>query len=431
LTKVFRILFIFLLTVPMPWANAALTIEITQGVEGAQPIAVVPFEWEGDSGQPPEDIGGIIMSDLQRSGRFSPVPVDDMLSQPHSGRDIHFADWRLLGTESIVVGNMKPSGGGYAIQFQLFDVFRRTQLAGFSFRSNRANLRQTAHKISDLIYETLLGETGAFATQIAYVTEARNGKDRHYELQVADSDGLNSRRILSSDEPLLSPAWSPDGRRLAYVSFENGRSMLYAQTVESGARQQIAAYKGINGAPAWSPDGRYLAATLSKDGNPEIYIISLESQVLRRITRSYAIDTEPAWSPDGRSIVFTSDRGGRPQIYRYDIPSAKVSRVTFEGTYNARASYSPDGRMLVMVHSENGKYEIATMELANSAMQILTDGSLDESPSFAPNGSMVIYATEDKGRGVLAEVSVDGRVRQRLSQEGEDAREPSWSPYYQ
>lgn len=429
MTKVFRILFVLLVIVQAP-AHAALTIEITQGVEGAQPIAVVPFEWEGD-GQPPEDIGGVIMSDLRRSGRFAPLPVDDMLSQPHNGRDIQFADWRLLGTESIVVGTMKPAGGGYALQFQLFDVFRHTQLAGFSFRSSRENLRQTAHKISDLVYETLLGEPGAFATRIAYVTERRRGKETHYQLQVADSDGLNASMILNSEEPLLSPAWSPDGRKLAYVSFENGRSVIYVQTVESGARLQVAAFTGINGAPAWSPDGRFLAAALSKDGNPEIYIISLDSQNLRRITRNYAIDTEPAWSPDGRSIVFTSDRGGRPQIYRYDIASAAVSRLTFDGTYNARASYSPDGRMLVMVHSDNGKFEIATMELANSAMQILTDGILDESPSFAPNGSMIIYATESKGRGVLAEVSVDGRVRQRLSQEGEDAREPAWSPYYQ
>ncbi len=396
------------------------------------PFRVVPSEWTGQADHPPQDMAGIISADLKRSGRFKTLPERDMLSRPHRSQDIQFADWRLLGVESIVIGEIRPRGAGFVVQFQLFDIFRRSQLVGFSFQSSEANLRQTAHKISDLVYQTLLGEAGAFATRIAYISERQSSADiHHYELQVADSDGLNAKKILSSTEPLLSPAWSPDGRRLAYVSFETGRSKLYVQTVDTGDRQSIAAYKGINGAPAWSPDGRFLAMVLSRDGNPEIYILDLESRDLRRVTRNYAIDTEPSWSPDGRAIIFTSDRGGKPQIYRYDIASSRVSRLTFEGSYNARASFSPDGNLLVMVHGEGNIYQIATLDLKNNALQVLTDGRLDESPSFAPNGSMIIYATEDHGRGVLAEVSTDGRVKQRLSLDGEDAREPCWSPFFQ
>ncbi len=412
--------------------QAALTIEITQGVEGALPVAVVPFAWQGPSAAPPVDIAAIVGADLARSGRFAPLPVEDMLGRPHEGREIRFQDWRLLGTDSLVIGRVRAEASGYVVQFQLFDVIRQAQLAGFSFRTSERNLRHTAHRISDLVYETLIGSPGAFATRIAYITDILGPDGRHrYELKVADTDGENPQLILRSTEPLMSPAWSPDGRRLAYVSFENRRSAIYIQDVETGQRERIVAFPGLNGAPAWSPDGRRLALVLSRDGNAEIYLFDLGTRKLRRLTHSYAIDTEPAWSPDGRRIVFTSDRGGRPQVYRYSLDDRSIERLTFEGNYNARASYSPDGRLLAFVHGEKGRYRIAIMDLSNGGMQLVSDGPLDESPSFAPNGSMVIYATEHRGRGVLAAVSVDGRVRQRLALQGGDAREPRWSPYLQ
>ena len=413
-------------------AQAALTIEITQGVEGALPVAVVPFAWQGPEAEAPTDIAAVVSADLQRSGRFAPLPVEDMLGQPHEAREIRFRDWRLLGSDSLVIGRVRAEASGYVVQFQLFDVIRQTQLAGFSFRTSERNLRHTAHQISDLVYETLLGTPGAFATRIAYITDTLKGDGRHrYELKVADADGQNPQLILRSSEPLMSPAWSPDGRRLAYVSFEGRRSSIYVQDVATGQRERMTAFPGLNGAPAWSPDGRRLALVLSRDGNAEIYLLDLASRKLQRVTHSYAIDTEPAWSPDGRQIVFTSDRGGRPQLYRYGLDDRSIERLTFEGNYNARACYSPDGRLLAFVHGEKGRYQIAIMDLSNGGMQLVSDGPLDESPSFAPNGSMVIYATEYRGRGVLAAVSVDGRVRQRLGLQGGDAREPRWSPYLQ
>jgi TolB protein len=412
-------------------AQAALTIEITQGVEGAMPVAVVPFGWQGAAGEsPPVDVSAVIAADLARSGRFSTLPVSDMLSRPHLGSDVNFRDWRLLNVDNLVVGRIVPSGGSYIVQFQLYDVLRSQQLIGYSIRSTAAGLRLTAHQISDLIYETLLGEPGAFATRIAYVTETRgrDGKPR-YSLQVADADGYNPQPVLNSTRPLLSPSWSPDGTRLAYVSFESNRPAIYIQQIDSGERRLLTSYPGLNGAPAWSPDGKKLALVLSKDGSADVYILDLVRRNLRRITRNYAIDTEPVWYPDGSALIFTSDRGGTPQLYRIRLTDGKTTRLTFEGRYNTRASFSPDGKRITFVHGDGGTFRIAIMELDTGAMQVLTDSRLDESPSFAPNGSMIIYATEDKGRGVLSAVSVDGRVKQRLALQEGDAREPAWSPY--
>jgi len=414
------------------WTNAqaALTIEITQGMEGALPVAIVPFDWEGPLPEAPVDMAGVITSDLYRSGRFAPLPEKDFLARPHEGSQINFTNWRILDVDNLVVGRLRTVGDEYVVQFQLFDVFRTTQVTGYSIRTNEQNLRHTAHQISDIIYEALIGEPGAFATRIAYVTETRNASGkRRYSLQVADADGFNPQPVLNSSQPLMSPSWSPDGKKLAYVSFENGRPHIFIQNVRTGSRQLVSSHKGLNGAPAWSPDGRRLAIVLSKDGSPDIYILNLDNNRLQRLTRSYAIDTEPAWTPDGRSIIFTSDRGGGPQIYRVGIADGREERLTFEGPYNARASLSPDGQLLAMVHGDNGIYNIAVMEMDTGALRVLTDARLDESPSFAPNGSMILYATEDRNRGVLQAVSVDGRVRQRLFLQQGDAREPAWSPY--
>ncbi|MDZ7751491.1 MAG: Tol-Pal system beta propeller repeat protein TolB [Gammaproteobacteria bacterium] len=422
---------ILLLCLAWAPAQAVLTVKITQGTEGALPIAVVPFQWQGATSVPPQRFHAIIGDDLRRSGRFRPVAESDLPARPHQGSEVDFGTWRKLGVDNLVVGRLQAQPGGrYRVEFQLFDVYKGTQLAGYSIPVAGEDLRLTAHRISDIIYQKLTGERGAFATYIAYVTEDQDpaGK-RRYTLEVADSDGANPQTLLTSGQPIMSPAWSPDGSRLAYVSFESGNSAVYVQKVRTGEREQVAGFEGINSAPAWSPDGRFLALTLSRDGNPEIYTLALDGGTFRRITDHGAIDTEPNWSPDGRHIVFTSDRGGRAQIYRVAAGGGRPARITFEGDYNARPRHSPDGERLAMVHGLKGAYHVAIMDMATGSLRILSDSSLDETPSFAPNGSMVIYATNDASGAVLAAVSVDGRTRQRLSVQQGRVREPAWSPF--
>ena len=416
------------------WAQstpAILTIEITEGAGAGIPVAVVPFGWSGP-GQPPQAIADIISADLSRSGRFVSLSRKDFVSLPTDEKDVVFKEWRVIKAEALVIGRIAPAGPGrYEIQFRLYDVFKQAQLAGFRYTVGAPVVRTVAHQIADVVYEKLTGEPGAFNTRIAYVTRERTSRPKEaiYKLQIADSDGYNPRTVVRSVEPLLSPAWSPDGRQIAYVSFEEKRPKIYIQNLANGRRELIAQFKGINGAPAWSPDGKRLALSLSRDGDPEIYVMDLATRKLQRLTNDPAIDTEPAWSPDGRFIVFTSDRAGQPQIYRMDANGRQTQRLTFEGDYNARASYAPDGQTLTLVSAQQGRYRVATLKLDGNALQVLTDTSLDESPTFAPNGRIVLYATEVKGRGVLASVSADGRVRQLYRLEEGDVREPAWSPY--
>jgi TolB protein len=410
-------------------ADAVLTIEITQSADAGIPIAVVPFSWQGEA-KPKDTVSDIITMDLARSGRFSIVPKQNHLSTPHSNEEVVFKDWRVSKAEALVIGSVRqvPSGK-YEITFRLYDVFRQQQLAGYRYTVEGEILRTVAHQVADIIYEKLTGERGAFNTRIAYVTREDTPQGVVYKLQVADSDGYNPTTVLKSREPMLSPAWSPDGKRLAYVSFESGRSKIYIQGVADEKRDLIADFPGINGAPAWAPDGRRLALTLSKDGNPEIYVIDLDTRRLQRLTKNGVIDTEPAWSPDGREIVFTSDRAGKPQIYRMRSDGSKVERLTFEGDANLRPSYSANGETVTMVTQVNGRYHIGILNLKDKTLQILSETPLDESPSFAPNGRMILYATSVDGRGVLASVSADGRVRQLYRLEEGDVREPAWSPY--
>ena len=411
---------------------ARITIEISEGTEGTSPVAVVPFALQGVAGQlPPVDIAAVIDANLKRSGRFSTLPRNEMLSRPSSSIEVNFKDWRLLGSDHIVIGKVQlTSRDQYLVQVQLVDVLREKQLAGFSYPVHKNAMRRLAHQISDVIYEKLTGEKGAFNTRIAYITSS-GGKKPTFQLYVADADGYNSQSILTSKDPVMSPSWSADGQRLAYVSFEDRRSQIYTQEVLTGKRQRISSFEGINGAPAWSPDGRRMAMTLSHKGNPDIYIYDIASRRFSQLTTNVAIDTEPAWSPDSSHILFTSDRGGKPQLYKMPVLGGTPVRVTYEGDYNARGIYSPDGKYIAMVHGRDKRYRIALLEVRTEQMTILTNGYLDESPSFAPNGRILLYATARGNTGVLSAVSVDGQSQHRLVSKDGDVREPAWSPYNQ
>lgn len=427
--KKFVVLLLMLTGLMMTPAKAVLTIEITQGIDAGIPIAIVPFSWRGTP-VPGESMTNVIEADLTRSGRFESIPRSDFLQQPHNDKEVRFKDWRLIKADALVVGSIEQmSNGQYDVKFQLLDVFKGRVLTGYRYTVDSSKLRNVAHLISDIIYEKLTGEKGAFNTKIAYVTVERTNKGKRYLLQVADSDGFNPQTILNSHQPLMSAAWSPDAKKLAYVSFEKRRSMIYLQRLSDGKRENIASFKGINSAPAFSPDGSKLAFVSSKDGNTEIYVLDLRSRAIRRLTNHHGIDTEPSWLPNGRGLVFTSSRSGQPQIYQMNADGSSVQRLTYSGKYNARPSVSGDGKLMTMISRAKGKYHVAVMDLRTKEVIPLTDTLLDESPSFAPNGRMVLYATEKGGKGVLAAVSADGRVRQSLRFLQGDVREPAWSPY--
>lgn len=422
--------FSLLMLLAAPLAQAELRIEITRGVSEAVPIAVVPFGFEGE-GRPAIDVAAVIQGDLAFSGRFAPMDRRDMVSTPTRPEQVRLDDWRLLKTDIVVVGQIKPAGTGrYEIEFHVFDVFRGQPLMGYSLPVAANNLRAGAHRIADMIFERLTGVPGIFSTRIAYITVDRDGGKARYRLWLADADGARPGVIAESAQPIMSPSWSPDGKHIAYVSFESGVSRIFVQELATGRREPVSSAPGINGAPAWSPDGRQLALVLGgADGNLDIHVLTLANKQLRKLTSHPAIDTEPSWAPDGKSVYFTSDRAGGPQIYRVGLDGANPRRVTFEGNYNARPRVSPDGEQLAVVHNDRGNYRIAVVDLRRGGLRVLSDGRQDESPSFAPNGSMIIYATREGGRGVLAAVSTDGRVRQRIAATEGEVREPVWSPY--
>jgi TolB protein len=408
-------------------------VVIREGSAAAVPIAVVPFGWQG-SGPPAFDFAGVISADLGSSGRFAPLATRDLVSRPTQAAQINFQDWRLLDASYLVIGTLAQDAtpDSFTATFELFDVIRGERLTAFRLTAARADLRRAAHRIADMIFEELTGFPGVFSTQIAYVSEDRRPDGtRQFRLIVSDADGENAQRVAESPQPLLSPSWSPDARRIAYVSFEGGSSHVYVQTLRTGTRERVSARVGVNSSPSFSPDGRLLALTLSRDtGNLDVHTLDLSTQVLRQLTTDQAIDTEAVWSADGRSIYFTSDRAGAPQIYRVGTEAgSRAQRITFDGPYNARPRVSPDGKQIAVVYGENNRYRIGIVNADNGQLQILTDGRLDESPSFAPNGAQIIYATVENGRGILASVSTDGRFKTQIASVAGTVKEPVWGPF--
>jgi len=418
-----RLLYATLLAFAAAPASAQLTIEITGAGEKRLPIAIVPLAGEGAL---PASISSIVRDDLERSALFRGIEIPVMQPHPTEASNVDYAEWRARLADALVLGSVaaRPDGK-FEVRFRLFDVVKQTPLGGVAYTLTAEQARATAHRIADYIYEKLTGEKGVFSTKIAYVVKRGNV----YELQIADADGANGFFVLRSNEPILSPVWSPDGSQLAYVSFEQKKPIVYVHSLRDGRRHVAANFKGSNSAPAWSPDGSTLAVSLSRAGGSQLFLVNPDGSNVRRLTRSNAIDTEPRFSPDGRYLYFTSDRGGSPQIYRMPATGGAAERVTFDGDYNVSPRISPDGRRLAFIHRSNGRYQAALLDLETRQTQILTDSARDESPSFAPNGRMILLATVIGGRGVLSAVSADGRVKQRLSVSAGDVREPAWGPF--
>ena len=414
-------------------AQQSLKIDIVGGVKTATPITVVPFALQGGS-QPPTDVADVIHNDFNRSGKFLALDKASIVELPSQGSDIKFDTWRLLKQDYIVVGRIKDAGNGMVqVEYELWDVNKQQSLLSQAMQpSPVGDLRNVAHQIADAIYQKITGVRGAFWTRIAYITAVGLGNNTSYSLLVADSDGFNPQVVARSKESLLSPSWSPDGKKIAYVSFESGNSNIYVQDITTGSRQLVESHpKGINGAPAWSPDGSKLAVALSFSGNLNIYVLDMASRQETRITsNNLAINTQPVWAPDGQSIYFTSDRSGRPQIYQTPASGGTATRISFQGQNNQNVSVGYDGKQIAMVQGNGNVYRIAIMDQSlGGQVRFVSPGPYDESPSFAPNASMLLYAATEGPRGVLYSVSADGNVRQRLVLSDGDVREPSWGPY--
>ena len=423
MSLIFRFIFLpfFLLTVG--FAQAQLSIEITGAGANRIPVTIVDFPGDPAASRV---ITSTVRADLERSGLFKLIDHSNLAFDENA--PINHADWKSKGADALAAGSIARSADGrMEARFRLYDTQKGVSLGGAAYVTSNAQLRAAGHRIADFIYEKLTGEKGVFSTRIAYVVKARG----QFLLQIADSDGQNAATALTSTEPIISPVWSPDGGRLAYVSFEKKKPVIYVHSLASGQRQIVANFKGSNSAPGWSPDGRKLAVVLSKDGFSQLYSVSADGSGLQRLTQSSGIDTEPRYSADGGTIYFTSDRGGSPQVYQMAATGGDVRRVTFEGSYNVSPRPSPDGKSLAFISRREGRFQLAVMDLASRQVQVVSDSNKDESPSFAPNSRMILIATDVGGRGVLSAVSSDGRIKQRLSVAAGDVREPAWGPYYQ
>jgi len=414
--------FVFLLVAGH--AAAQLSIEITGAGATRTPIAIVPFAGEAAVGT---SLTAIVRADLERSGLFRGLEVPPLSPPPTENSPVNYGEWRSRLADALVLGSVGTNADGrFEVRFRVYDIVKQAPLGAIAYLFTKDNARAAAHRIADFVYEKLTGERGVFSTQIAYVVKRGNT----YELQIADADGERAQYLLRSNEPIISPVWSPEGRRIAYVSFESKKPIVYVHHLSENKRQVVASFKGSNSAPAWSPDGKTIAVVLSVEGGSQIYLINSDgSGPRRRISNSQSIDTEPRYSTDGKWLYFTSDRGGSPQIYRMSAGGGEPQRVTFKGSYNVSPRPSPDGRVLAYVTRDAGKFQVALLDLSNQQMQVITDSDRDESPSFAPNGRMILLATVRGGRGVLSAVSSDGRIRQNLPYAGGDVREPAWGPF--
>jgi TolB protein len=426
---------LLLLVAPLVQAQQLFTIQITDGADDPVRIAIVPFEWTG-FGALPENVTTIVNNDLRNSGIFAPLEEGNFLSQPHQQSEVFFRDWNLLGAQYLLIGRImqSPNSDLMQVQYELFDVNRQSRLFGEVISGGQNQLRDIAHKISDVVYEQVTGVRGAFSTKLLYITSQGSGPTQtRYQLNLSDVDGARAQVLLESQEPIMSPAWSPDGKQIAYSSAESGNWAIFIQDLASGQREQITSFPRQNAAPTWSPDGTRMAMVLSQDGNPDIYVMDLRTRELRKVTNHFAVDTEPSWTPDGKALLYTSDQSGssRPQIYRVELDTNFSERITFEGVYNAKAEMLQDGQNMVVVHhyDANDSYHIAIMNLERNTINILTDTALDESPTIAPNASMILYSSKENGRGVLNGVSIDGKVKFQLPVTSGDVREPAWSPF--
>lgn len=409
-----------LLLMQASMASAVLTIEIIGAGEHQIPVSIVPF---GGDEKIAQSINEVVTGDLQRSGLFR--LVDPTGKSPHVPAEVSYPDWEVRGAEALAIGMVVTQGSRIEARFRLLDVVKQTELIGQAVSANENQIRAIGHRIADLIYEKLTGDKGVFSTRIAYV----NRQGKKFSLIVADSDGHNEQIVLTQNEPIMSPAWSPDGSQLAYVSFETGHAVVYVQSLYSNQRRVLANFRGSNSAPAWSPDGKQLALVLTRDGSSQIYLVRPDGSDIRRITFSGAIDTEPHFSPDGQYLLFTSDRGGSPQIYRMPVKGGSTERLTFGEGANFSPRHSPDGKNFVFAHRSNGRFYIAMQDFQTRQVSLLTEGGWEKKPSFAPNGKLILFASEARGRGILATVSSDGRVRQQMFTQSGDAREPVWGPY--
>lgn len=425
ISQVIALLFFISLSIA---ARAELVIEITRGSDNPTVIGIVPFSSLGQR-TPPEQLHEIIANDLTSSGQFRTLNPESMFSFPAGAEEVIYRDWRILGSEFLVVGNVEVLPTGIRVTYSLYDVVSERQIiAPETVERSADNMRDIAHYISDRVYETITGVRGIFSTRLLYVETTKNLGQ--YRLMLSDIDGARARLLFKSSQPMLSPTWSPNGSQIAYVSFETGRPAIFIQELATGIRRQLASFPGLNGAPSWSPDGTKLALVLSKDGNPEIYTLDIALRQLRRITHYSAIDTEPVWSVDGKSVFFTSNRGGSPQIYQVTLADGRIERLTFEGSYNARPQVMPDGQGIVMVHRSEGLFHIAIQDIVTGDIRILTETDLDESPTIAPNGTMLMYATKRNNKGILAAVALDTGIKYSLPSKSGNVRDPSWSPYF-